>query len=254
MGYKQKAKDRNVKVSNQIDDVVNPTTDKILIYVRKNVVALEKSINKAKDLAELNGALGEMQARVLSANLDAIIAKYVKSYSAVIDAIKKDYELVTGKLIDEITNKLIQRYIENDLERVRKRVDAYLTDVKSNAISSKIMGNAFDANASIDLIESRLTKALNTEVVTSATAIDNGLTVIAGQAQGFELFVYVGGIIETSRDFCRERDGKIFTIQEINSWDNEQGLPANIYLGGYNCRHHLSPISREIAREEFGYQ
>lgn len=40
-----------------------------------------------------------------------------------------------------------------------------------------------------------------------------------------------------SREFCEERVGKIYTMEEIAAMDNGQGLPVIRYCGGYNCLH-----------------
>ena len=86
--------------------------------------------------------------------------------------------------------------------------------------------------------------------------------------------IYQGGTIGTSRDFCIERNNKVFSREEIakfgtsaDKWDGYtdkakgefQGKSA-IYdpfqdLGGYNCRHFYSWISDELAftlRSELG--
>ena len=86
--------------------------------------------------------------------------------------------------------------------------------------------------------------------------------------------IYQGGTIGTSREFCIERNNKVFSREEIakfgtsaDKWDGYtdkskgefQGKSA-IYdpfqdLGGYNCRHFYSWISDELAftlRSELG--
>ena len=66
--------------------------------------------------------------------------------------------------------------------------------------------------------------------------------------------VYQGGLIKTSRPFCKERNGKVFTREEIAKWVDLdfQGKPSNYDpfrdLGGYNCRHILRWISDQRAR------
>lgn len=63
--------------------------------------------------------------------------------------------------------------------------------------------------------------------------------------------VYEGGLIKTSRKFCRERNGKVFTRAEILKFDPPTGKQPNydplVDLGGYNCRHHLNWIPRTLA-------
>ena len=69
-------------------------------------------------------------------------------------------------------------------------------------------------------------------------------------AIGFQLswIRYVGGLIETSRDFCIERDGGYYHVAEVRLWPRQEGdwdgrLPGtNKYTifrnaGGYACRH-----------------
>jgi hypothetical protein len=65
---------------------------------------------------------------------------------------------------------------------------------------------------------------------------------------GFDHFKYVGSIIGDSRDFCRQRAGRIFSRKEIESWDFDwQGKsgPALTNCGGYNCRHHWQPVDMD---------
>jgi len=71
---------------------------------------------------------------------------------------------------------------------------------------------------------------------------------------GLRFAIYQGGLIETSRDFCEERNGKVWTEDEIEAWANldwegKQEAGYNVFadLGGYNCRHRLDWISDELA-------
>ena len=71
---------------------------------------------------------------------------------------------------------------------------------------------------------------------------------------GLVFAVYEGGEIETTREFCQERNRKVFHESEIQGWSelewegkNQIGYNPFIDLGGYNCRHKLRWISRELA-------
>jgi|GEM_PF-1756940 len=62
-------------------------------------------------------------------------------------------------------------------------------------------------------------------------------------------FLYYGNIMKTSRPFCIDRAGKVFSRQKIDGWNDmpwkgKRG-PAFIYRGGWNCRHHWMPIKPE---------
>jgi len=66
-------------------------------------------------------------------------------------------------------------------------------------------------------------------------------------------FLYAGSIIETSRDFCIKRAGKVFTTD----WKNDSTLPVSknwpketykplIERGRWRCRHFIKYISLEL--------
>jgi hypothetical protein len=86
------------------------------------------------------------------------------------------------------------------------------------------------------------------EIVNTAISEDLGLT----------HFVYQGSIIDTTRDFCRKKVGKVFTVAEAQKWRNDPDLidkkTAATYnplleRGRYNCRHFLQYISDEMAAQ-----
>lgn len=71
---------------------------------------------------------------------------------------------------------------------------------------------------------------------------------------GLKAFLYLGGKMTTSREFCTARDGKVFIDTEIADWltISFQGKPKTGYnpftdRGGYNCRHHLNAITNAMA-------
>ncbi len=60
--------------------------------------------------------------------------------------------------------------------------------------------------------------------------------------------LYVGTIMGTTRDFCKRRVGKVYTINQINSWTHDwsgKSGPALTHRGGWNCRHHWQPVRKE---------
>jgi hypothetical protein len=96
-------------------------------------------------------------------------------------------------------------------------------------------------------------------------------------ANQFELnyFIYQGGLVDESRDFCREHNNRVYHRKDAKSWANwtpskavnidsndmKQKDPYKVpsYLdyigyqplidrGGYNCRHSISWISDELAK------
>lgn len=95
---------------------------------------------------------------------------------------------------------------------------------------------------------------------------------------GLKYFIYSGGLVKDSRDFCREHNGHVYStkdaekwgewtpsksvnistfkqknIYEIPSYINFAGYNPLVDRGGYNCRHQISYISKEMAIE-LGYE
>lgn len=76
---------------------------------------------------------------------------------------------------------------------------------------------------------------------------------------GLTWYLYSGGLIDRSREFCIERTGKFFTHKEVESWAklNWKGkdpltTESSIFVlcGGFSCRHQLIPVSESIVPKE----
>lgn len=76
------------------------------------------------------------------------------------------------------------------------------------------------------------------------------------QKLGLSHFIYNGGLIKTSREFCKKRNAEIFSTKEAEKWKDDPTLTAIenketynwlIDRGGYNCRHSIDFIADEVA-------
>lgn len=75
------------------------------------------------------------------------------------------------------------------------------------------------------------------------------------QNAGLDYYLYAGGIMDTTREFCSKRAGNYYHRKEIEAWPklNWAGKRAGttkssiyVYLAGYNCKHSLIPVSEAI--------
>lgn len=68
---------------------------------------------------------------------------------------------------------------------------------------------------------------------------------------GYQFAIYAGGLIETSRAFCREHNSNVYHISEIQKFKPKEAIPPNYDpiadLGGYGCRHSLNWIPDSLA-------
>lgn len=125
-------------------------------------------------------------------------------------------------LVDGI-RKSIYEALENgqDLKGVRRYVNDYVkgTGKKVSPLTNRFNSQIFDQLQEADAS------------VNNRVRIELGL--VGAQ--------YQGGMIETTRVFCCERDGMYFTEAEIESWNElewsgKKGRPR-IFRGGHQCRH-----------------
>ncbi len=72
-------------------------------------------------------------------------------------------------------------------------------------------------------------------------------------------YMFSGGLTDTSREFCVHRVGHFWHRKEVESWASQswqgkrQGTTKSsifTFLGGYNCRHSLIPVSEKIVPED----
>jgi hypothetical protein len=74
---------------------------------------------------------------------------------------------------------------------------------------------------------------------------------ITADKLGLEYAIYEGGLIETSRQFCIDHNGTVYTREEIEKFDPPEAKQPDynpfIDLGGYGCRHHLNWIPKIVA-------
>ncbi len=83
---------------------------------------------------------------------------------------------------------------------------------------------------------------------------DRQYTSIVSEDIGLEFYLYSGGHVADSREFCDKRHGKYFHKKEIQAWaklewqGKAKGTTASTiftFLGGYNCMHSILPVSIE---------
>ena len=83
---------------------------------------------------------------------------------------------------------------------------------------------------------------------TGAAAFDRAARLHDAEEAGITRFKYAGP--PADRPFCQVRlkeaaGGVTYSIEEMRRLSNGQGLPVELYCGGYNCRHQWLPVVEE---------
>jgi hypothetical protein len=101
--------------------------------------------------------------------------------------------------------------------------------------------------------DGRILANVKTYAGTTYATAERALTNSIFKDLNWKWFRYVGGEIDTTRTFCEERNGKYFHRNAIAEWADEgewsgqiEGTNSEnifVFLGGWNCRHALIPVT-----------
>lgn len=224
-------------------------------FLFKNVGKIARGIETGDyNALQAARALGGLQESLKSAGLGEQVTEIISIYGDELRDIKDRFKKTTGKpvIYNDIDLETTQALITFDTDVVTNRITGYVDDMKATIMRSVITGNVPNFSDLHDDIGGSLVNNLNTELNTALAGFSRTVNLAKAEDLDIDLFLFAGPDDNVTRDFCAEKVGNIYTREEIESWDNGQGLPADIYLGGYNCRHRLDPVSRELAKE-LGY-
>lgn len=188
--------------------------------------------------------LGRLDQALIGAGLGEFADDLKQIYGDELRFIREALSRVSGRddIFTDIDGDIITTLVEFDTERAMRLLGEYTGDAKRVLITSVMAGEIPDLNQFDDVFGSRFSANLETELNTGLAGFSRSVNLYKAQDLGLDRFLYVGPDDSVTRPFCQERVGNIYTMDQISEWDNGQGLPASIYLGGYNCRHRLAPV------------
>lgn len=140
------------------------------------------------------------------------------------------------------TNKPSIRKLQRKLRKMQLTPGTNATEIAATvaAIRALLPG---DVNTSASLI-TRMKSAVDSVV----GSFDGAFAKARATRLGITRFTYSGGLIETSRPFCKEMLGRSLDIDEIQNiwsgrnWKGKEPGDPFVVRGGYNCRHYWVPI------------
>lgn len=215
------------------------------------------------NMAALSTVINELEAGFADRKWQAAVGEYLASFTELEDGLKAyaggfgaldtgllttlktQYQTISANYLLDASSftRTLQQPIVQEVGahiaaggRYRDLVGAVSNIVTGGEDSDgAILGNARTAvNDMVSIYERTATQAAATTV-------------------GAEFFIYQGKPIDTTRDFCRAREGHAWHKEEVESWGNLEWagqIPGTnsttifSLLGGYNCRHVLVPIAR----------
>lgn len=187
-------------------------------------------------------------------DLERLTVPYFRAFE------KNDFEAIRNQTIKDfrrLKNDYLQNYaISNEFQKsIRKKV---LSLAQNGVTFQDFRGDLRDF---VTGTEQKLGVAENFNFVKQRiqdgfAEFDRSLQNKFASRLDLNYAIYQGGEIKTTRGFCDTRNGKVYTREEILSWQNEnwRGKKDNhnilIDCGGYNCRHYYDWISYELAKQQ----
>lgn len=168
--------------------------------------------------------------------------------------LQSNIEINSDVLTPDITSELVSAVDQlksQTIDRVLQQIDAEQNSVIETVVLAGVAGAvASDLVSQTRQFMQGSAARLTTQLTTSAMQFDTVVTRLRSNQQGVKRYQYVGGVIDTTRPFCEQLDGGIYTEEEIqdiwrDEWSGKAPGDPFVVRGGYNCRHFWVPVEDE---------
>ena len=168
--------------------------------------------------------------------------------------ITKQGGIITGGYLDKL----------KDMPEVQTKVRNYIvSNVTSTAGLQDFQKGMKEIIQGTKEVPGAVTRYFNQYTSDIYNQADSAMNNVYAEAMELEYFVYFGTIMEDSRCFCIKRAGRVFHKSDADNWINDKSLIKGyrdgkypysplIDRGGFNCRHSIAYISKQMA-EYKGY-
>lgn len=244
-----------------INDFVKIAEDKV-DGKKVDIYKLQSELKKQYELY-----FPEVMADVVKAS-DSISNLNIRYFSTLVDSNRLDeIQDKTDSVINKtlgitdkgklITDGFIDKVIEN--KSVQKLFTKKVTEILSGSpdvglMKHKLKEVIIGTKESTGLLE-RHYRTFANDLISN---IDRTGSLVYANELELNHFYYSGGIILSSRSFCKSKNGKIFTRAEAERWkdsafitsmyDNINDYEPLIDMGGYGCRHRPDWVTIEVAK------
>lgn len=176
-------------------------------------------------------------------------------FDKVRDLISKQIGITLDKSPKIIPDSYLDRLLQGS--QVQDRVtNVVLENVSAKGSFSKLKGDLETLIVGNEEVNGAMEKYLRTYAYDTFSTVQRSIDLNVADTYGLTCFVYEGGLIKDSRQFCIDHLGQVICQDEIEAieaqdWQGKNpDVPFVISLGGYNCRHTAMWIPDE-AKEYF---
>lgn len=239
------------------DRDINGYISDLIAFLRRQ---LYRELRQAGPLESLRSRqalrfLGGLESIVDDGDLQSRIDTLRDLFDLQLSMARQEFQTTTGlsraPVLSQEAKQFAAIFVGTRTEQVSQQIRSALGRVREglvNRIISQDSQGLSDAEI-IDEAMERIAPAIAGELKTAVAGFNRFVRQEQMKEAGLQYLLYAGPKDERNRLFCAIRARNIYTLDAVNAWDNGQGLPANIYCGGYNCRHELVPLSNELAQK-----
>lgn len=271
------------KTQDKIDNVIDSKVNKFLEGVDKtqksiydNLLSMVKELKLNKDgtikqtvanLKLANRIRATVENIVINPEYEKKVSEFLESYDSVkeindsylktiektFDPNKLIYQTVKDQAVTQMTDSLLTAGInENVIKPVEQIVVNSITEGASfSDMVDQLKNNILDDNENLGTL-----RRYASQITWDGTQIFNrSYTMAFAKDTKKEWWRYSSGLVKDSRSYCRRRQGRYFHTKEIEDSASERwsgkmkGTNSSSifrYCGGYNCRHHYTPVLIDI--------
>jgi hypothetical protein len=272
------ARDTGESAATRLNEALLKFAPRLSARIQRIAAGIETEGGRVKstpeNLASIAALVAAMRNDFIDDELVEAITEYVESFDSisqdVLDAFG-DFDDLDPDLVAAIDRTFKQQAAGLLLSPETYERSLWNTVANGMIYAVAVGGPVIDMLGSIDnIVESGAVTQATAGIVESAPLmLQRTATAAVAESVGAEFFFYQGRPIKTTREFCRDREGKYWHREEIKQWgrdaargDGWDGMVEGtneqtifLHLGGWygdrnSCRHVILPIPRIGVPEE----
>lgn len=254
-----------------VEKIQKTIFDDLIILIEDLETVDGKIVLSNRNLMQVEIIVNKLSETVFGSQYLEAVGSFAAEFNTQAELNKEYFEKILG---DEFIDKALY---DNILKASQKNAvellsdagvnNAFLNPMKDILNTSVSTGQSFgdavkalrafvEGNSEVDGTLLRHVKQVARDGFSFA---DRQYTNIIANDIGLEFYLFFGGSVRDSRDFCTHRKGKYFHKKEIEGWAslNWQGKAQGttkstifVVCGGYNCLDSLLPVSTKRVPKE----
>lgn len=237
--------------------------ENVMLFVAKlntkngNLIASVQNLKILRDFTnELSAIIGK------SAEIDKVVIEFTKGLEVSTKYINEYFSTLTvGFASNQELYKVLKTQIIGDTVDLLKGVG-----MEANLLQpiKDILRQNITTGGSYKNLQKQLLQTVNSDKVKryvgqitndAIMGYERNYMITIAQDLKMNYYLYQGTEKNSTRPFCQSKVGKFFTADEVKNWADMSWEGKRIgtnqatifyFVGGYNCRHRLLPVSKEI--------